>query len=141
MEMADKERIARIADFMRSELDDVASEFQGIDYKSYLHDRNLARNLERCLENIVNSSLDAAKIILVNEKLPIPDTYREYFLSLISSSIIDENTANKLSEGVRLRNVLAHQYLDLKWDRIKKFVFEDWKYFKKFLEVVESYVK
>lgn len=140
LEQADKERLARISDFLESELRDVKSKFKTIDYKAYVSDRGLARNIERCLENIVNSSLDATKIILVNEKLAIPDTYREYFMSLYTAGLIDEDTAKVLSDGVKLRNVLAHQYLDIRWDRIKKFLAQDWSIYEKFLDFIKKYL-
>lgn len=140
LEQADKERLARISDFLESELKDVENKFRTIDFKSYSSDRGLARNVERCLENIVNSSLDAAKIILIDEKLAIPDTYREYFISLFTTGLIDEDSANKLSDGVKLRNVLAHQYLDIRWNRIKIILDQDWVVYAKFLDFIKKYM-
>lgn len=138
LEQADKERLARIIDFSKSELSDIETKFKNIDFKAYSSDRSLARDLERCIENIVNSSLDAAKIILVHEKLPMPETYKEYFMRLFSKSIIDEETASSLSDGVKLRNILSHQYLDIRWDRIKKFLNNDWKLYGKFIDVLKK---
>lgn len=140
LEKADKERLAEIADFLETELKDIKSKFQNIDFKSYASDRGLARNIERCIENIVNSSLDAVKIILVAEKLPIPDTYREYFLSLYTAGLVDEETANTLADGVKLRNILAHHYLDIRWDRIKRFLSIDWERYEKFVYIIKKYI-
>lgn len=140
LEQADKERLARIADFLETELKDAKTKFKAVDFKVYSSDRGIARNVERCLENIVNSSMDAAKIILIDEKLPIPETYREYFLSLYTAGLVDENTANKLADGVKLRNILAHQYLDIRWDRIKRFLAEDWKSYESFLDFIKKYI-
>lgn len=140
LQQADKERLGRIADFLQIELNDVKKKFQGVDFKLYSSDRDLSRNVERSVENIVNASLDAAKVILVSKELPIPDTYREYFLSLYGADLIEEDTSNRLAEGVRLRNVLAHQYLDLKWDRIKKFLKQDWTFYEKFLNFIKGFI-
>lgn len=141
LHQADKERLGRIADFLHTELEDIKKKFvTKVDYKSYLRNRDLARNIERSVENVVNASLDAAKIILVATELPIPETYREYFLSLHTADLIDKNTGNKLAEGVRLRNVLAHQYLDLKWDRIKRFLNQDIASYEKLLAFINKYI-
>lgn len=142
MEKEDKERLIRILDFLDAELKDLKAKFLALDYQTYQRDRDKRRNMERCLENIVNSSLDLAKIILINENLPIPATYREYFLELVSTNLIAEENAERLASGVKLRNVLAHQYLDIKWDSIKRFLQEDWKSYPLFVQVIkESYLK
>jgi uncharacterized protein YutE (UPF0331/DUF86 family) len=138
LEQADKIRLAKIIDFAEAELNDLKDKFRSADFKKYTSDREFARNIERCLENIVNASLDIAKIVLVNEKLPIPDTYREYFLSLYTGNLVNEKTANILADGVRLRNVLAHQYLDTRWDRIKKILTKDWQTYEQFFGFIKK---
>ena len=35
--------------------------------------------------------------------------------------MIDKKLSEGLSDLVRLRNILAHQYLDIKWEMIKNF--------------------
>ena len=138
LERPDKERLARIVDFLQDELDDFKEKFLTIDYKNYSTNNDIRRNLERCIENIVNASLDAGKIILINEKISIPDTYREYFLSLGVKDILDKNTADILANGVRLRNILAHQYLDIRWQKLEKFIVSDWNAYEIFVDGVKK---
>lgn len=114
LEQIDRERLTRISDFLYSELSNIKHKFQNIDFKIYSSNRDTQRNVERCIENIINASLDIAKIILVSKNLPIPETYRKYFITLYTSDIIDKETADTLSDGVRLRDILAHQYLDIR---------------------------
>ena len=90
LERAGKERLARILDFLNDELEDFKAKFLKINPRDYMSNNDIRRNMERCMENIVNASLDAGKIILVSEEIAIPETYREYFLSLVSKNIIDE---------------------------------------------------
>lgn len=130
----DKERLGRISDFLQAELKDLGVKFVSINYKVYASDSDTRRNLERCIENIVNASLDIAKIVLINENLPIPDNYREYFLALYTANLIDEKMANVLADGTRLRNILAHQYLDIRWDRIKEFLSSGYKAYEELLK-------
>ncbi|HID95445.1 MAG TPA: nucleotidyltransferase domain-containing protein [Candidatus Latescibacteria bacterium] len=49
--------------------------FSKMDWRTYNLDRDLRRNLERWLENIVNCSIDIAKIILASEGREIPGSY------------------------------------------------------------------
>lgn len=140
LERVDKERLARISDFLQEELKDFRDKFLKVDYKSYKINSDLRRNIERCIENIVNASLDIAKIILVGEEIAVPETYREYFLSLTSRDIIDETNASMLANGVRMRNILAHQYLDIRWQKIEGFITIDWKAYETFLIAIKRYL-
>lgn len=84
MQNEDKARLIKIIDFLEEELSDLQNKFLNVDYILFQTDRDLRRNLERCIENIVNSSIDIAKIILINEDAAVPTTYREYFYNLYS---------------------------------------------------------
>lgn len=135
----EKERILRIVDFLNLELNDLKKKFLNVSKTDYFKDRDLRRNLERCIENIVNASIDIAKILVINIDKPIPDTYREYFYSLLPE-INDEALIESLAEGVSLRNILAHQYLDIRWPKVKRFLGES-EIYKNFLDRLENIVK
>ena len=62
----DKERLIRYIDFMESELADFPK-FRKVDWRAYNKDKDARRNLQRWVENIVNCSIDIAKVILVSE--------------------------------------------------------------------------
>ncbi|MEW6619476.1 MAG: DUF86 domain-containing protein [bacterium] len=124
---------------MEIELSDL-SNFFDLDYKTYQEDRNKRRSLERCIENIVNASLDIAKIILVSENKEIPDTYKEYFLNLSTMGLISNNLSQNLAEGTKLRYILAHQYLDIRWDSIKKFLSNKGKEYQEWLKITKQLV-
>lgn len=140
IEKADMERLSRIVDFFSAESKDLENKFVKLDYKLYRTDSDSRRSVERCIENIVNASLDIAKIILIAERLAMPDTYREYFNSLYASGLIGKELSKILADGTRLRNILAHQYLDIRWDNIKKFLSSEWKAYQKFLSIVTKYI-
>lgn len=140
LEQADKERLARISDFLQEELKDFKDKFLKINHKDYKANSDIRRNMERCMENIVNASLDIAKIILVTEEIAIPETYREYFLSLASKDIIDEANASILANGVRLRNILTHQYVNIRWQKIESFIIVDWKSYEAYISSIKKYI-
>lgn len=73
------------------------------------------------MENIVNATIDIAKIILASERRRLPQTYRETIEELGSVEQIDAEATDVLSRFARLRNVLAQEYLDLRFTRIQQF--------------------
>jgi uncharacterized protein YutE (UPF0331/DUF86 family) len=141
LEKFDRERLLRILEFLFTEIDDLQKKFIKLDFQTYSSDNDVRRNLERCIENIVNSGLDMAKIILINKGTQIPNTYKEYFLSLYTIGLIKKNLAFGLADGVRLRNILAHQYLDIKWRNIKEFLNRGWKDYKKLSEFFRKFLQ
>ena len=117
----DKERLTRIIDFLETEIKD-KDKFKELDQKTYEINQDIRRNAERWAENIVNASIDAAKILLASNKAKIPQTYKEIIEKLPIILDFDEKIAANIAEFTRLRNILAHEYLDLRFRQIKKFI-------------------
>ncbi len=117
----DKESLIKILIFLENEMEDFkwAKSIAWLDYQKDKHKR---RDIERWIENIMNSILDISKIILSSNKITIPETYREIVISLKILDEFKEIDLEKLSEWVKLRNILAHQYLDIKWEKISDFI-------------------
>ena len=67
----DKERLTRIVDFLKTELKDI-DKFKDLDQKTYERNTDVRRSAERWAENIVNASIDIAKILLASNKAKIP---------------------------------------------------------------------
>ncbi len=133
-------RLAKHTAFLEDELKDY-EKFKTISREEYASDRSKRRDVERWVENIINSSVDIAKIILASEGLPIADTYKEMVMSLSLVSHFDKVTAEKLSELVKLRNIITHEYLDIRWSSIKKFIEENESLYREFLITVQKYLK
>jgi uncharacterized protein YutE (UPF0331/DUF86 family)/predicted nucleotidyltransferase len=129
----DRQRLLKLIDFMERELAD-KNHFNTITWQIYQNDSDKRRNLERWVENIVNCSIDMAKILLASEKNPLPDTYKEILHSLALLPDFSETIAEKLSEFAKLRNILAHEYLDMRFNRIEKFLQEFDNIYPKFLD-------
>lgn len=117
----DRERLIRYVDFMESELSDF-SKFSKIDWKTYNKDRDTRRNLERWIENIVNCSIDIAKVILALEHMGIPTSYKGMLKELGATKHFDEAFGENISQWASLRNILAHEYLDIRWRPIRQFI-------------------
>lgn len=117
----DKERLTRIVDFLKTEIKDI-NKFKDLDQKTYERNSDIRRSAERWAENIVNASIDIAKILLASNKAKIPQTYKEVIQKLPIVLDFDEKASSSIAEFTKLRNVLAHEYLDLRFNQIKKFI-------------------
>lgn len=134
-----KERIIRHIFFLEKELEDY-SYFKNLTREEYIKNRSKRRDVERWIENIVNVSIDIAKIVITSENLIIPNTYREIILTLTSIEEFKKENIEKISEYVYLRNIIVHEYLDIKWISIKKFIDETENFYKKFIEDAKKYI-
>lgn len=117
------EGILRRLEFLRVESGDITS-FTSMTQAEYAEDRNRRRNLERLAENIANSVVDITKIVLESSNLPAPSTYREIVLCLPALGVLDETLTQRLANMVRLRNIVAHEYLDIRWASLRRFIDE-----------------
>lgn len=135
----DRERLIRYLDFLESERADFPR-FSRVDWKTYQSDRDLRRNLERWIENLVNCAIDIAKVILVCEGRGIPSTYREALKELGSLPYFDPEFGEDISRWAALRNILAHQYLGIRWQSIDRFLRESESSFGKLAQGVRSLI-
>lgn len=136
----DRERLIRVLDFLETELAD-HNQFRGITRKIYETEASQRRNVERWVENIVNASIDIAKILLASEKKRIPETYRDTLSELSLLEGFEEETARNLASFAKLRNILAHEYLDIRFNQIRKFVDEAEPEYRKLADFVEGLLK
>lgn len=135
----DKDRLIKITDFLNTELEDY-DKFTELDQITYQSDTALRRNVERWVENIVNSAIDIAKILLASEKKKIPQTYRETMQELSILEGFKEETAEGLANLSKLRNILAHEYLDMRFAQIKKFIQESESFYKELLDFTKNFL-
>jgi uncharacterized protein YutE (UPF0331/DUF86 family)/predicted nucleotidyltransferase len=117
----DKTRLIERVQFLESEFQEI-EEFKRLTYKEYLEEKGKRRNIERWTENVVTATIDIAKIILASEKKEVPKTYEQALQHFGLFAGLDEEGAVKLSSFARLRNILAHQYLDITFERIRGFI-------------------
>jgi uncharacterized protein YutE (UPF0331/DUF86 family) len=50
----------------------------------------------------------------------------------------DKNLAERLSEFARLRNIITHEYLDMRWEQIRSFVKNAMPLFEYMIEYVKK---
>ena len=117
----DKIRLDDLIDFLNEEIK-YYEQFYNLDQLTYERDRAQKRNVEHWVESIVVSSIDIAKIILSSEKISLPGNYREILEYLALLGNFDKNIAKELGVFAKLRNIITHEYLDIRWQQIQKFI-------------------
>jgi len=106
--------------FLENEFSEI-EEIKKFTWNDYINDSFKRKIIERWIENLVMSVLDISKIILASEKREIPQTYRDT-LKIFCSIYIDSQFGEKFSWIASLRNILVHEYLDIKWEKIQNFI-------------------
>lgn len=135
---ADRDRLMRIVDFLETEINDIG-QFTDLSYRIYAGDSAFRRNIERWIENLVNASIDAAKIIIASEKQTIPQTYRETIDRLKTLPKFQPELVDVLASHTRLRNILAHEYLDIRYRHIERFTHRAEQTYLQFIEAIRYF--
>jgi uncharacterized protein YutE (UPF0331/DUF86 family) len=135
-----KDRLVRHLNFLEEEIKDY-TQFKKLTREEYLTDRDKRRNVERWFENIINSTVDIVRVILTMEEMVIPDTYRRIVEMISAVEGFGQLAAEQLSKWVRLRNIVTHEYLDIKWSSISKFIDETDLLYKNFIKITRHYLK
>lgn len=135
------EEKARVLEYLRF-LENEFSEMEQIkefSWQDYIQDSFKRKVIERWVENLVMSALDIAKVILASEKREIPQTYKDT-LKIFGTLYIDPSFGEKFSEFASLRNILVHEYLDIKWRRIRSFIDQAERLYPVFIEKIKGVV-
>lgn len=134
-----KEAIIKRVVFAEKEIKDTYK-FINFSYDEFEKNIEKRKILERTIENIVNCIIDISKILLAGEKIEIPKTYAEIIKKLSDLKFISKKEAEILSNFVKLRNLLAHEYLDILWKEVKNFI-DNISIVDKFIKKVDNYIK
>jgi uncharacterized protein YutE (UPF0331/DUF86 family) len=109
----DIDRVLLRLNFIRDNLQQL-NRFATINLDDYLNNLDIQLITERLLELIIQAAIDINKhIITQGLGLKFPEESRESFIKLWEANILTEDLAKKLSLSAGLRNILAHQYLEI----------------------------
>ena len=136
---ADRTRLRGLIDFIRDQLPDFRG-FASVTQFQYERDKSIKRNLERCAETLTTALIDVAKILVASAKRPIPRTYKSIVRDLAFLDGFDESTAVALAGFSDLRNLLAHEYLDLRFSLLSKFVKDGEPLYRRLLDFTETFI-
>jgi len=133
-------RLLRHVEFLAEELK-YYQKFRQLTWEDYRTDDDKRRSIERWVENIINSSVDISKLILSLEEIRQPDNYKEIVQSISLVKDLGMDRADELSAWVKFRNIVAHEYLDIRWSSIKRFASETEALYAGFLDKVKKYLE
>ena len=122
MNQGDKSKLIPYADYLEKELEFLREYEREINWKVYESQRRKRLEIERWVESLINATLDISKMALTISGEVIPETSREVLFRLGSHVYDKEEEAGTFSELAKIRNTLAHRYLDMKWGDIKRFL-------------------
>ncbi|MDI6731071.1 MAG: DUF86 domain-containing protein [Candidatus Margulisbacteria bacterium] len=132
--------IVQRLEFIKLQLADLGK-FASLTWQVYRTDRDTQRNIERLVENVANAAIDICKIVLAGEDVEMPNSYKEIIIKLGEIKVLDEKKAEKIADYAGLRNILAHQYLDIKWEKIKAFIQNAGDDFEEFIKEINKKIK
>ena len=90
--------------------------------QQYRTDRSARRNVERIAESVATAVMDMAKTLVAASAGPVPQSYADALRAVGDLRIIPGELAERLAALAALRSALAHEYLDLKWPSIQRFI-------------------
>lgn len=135
-----KERLRIRFDFLNDEMKKI-ERFKSLTWAEYQKSWEERKIVERWTECILNAVIDIAKIILSSEKKEMPKSYGDALFQFGLLIGLSENEADKLAELAELRNILAHEYLEVIFGRIQDFIKIFPPFYKKIFKFVERYLK
>lgn len=137
---AEESRLRVRIDYLKTQMSEI-SRFQKLTFKEYTREIDKRRIVERWTENIINATIDIAKMVLASEKKEAPRSYEEALLHFGFLIGLNEKESEKFSKFANLRNILAHEYLDILYGRIQEFIKEFPKFYKKISDFLEKYLR
>ena len=103
--------------------------------KDYTKQDSIILNIQRACE----ACIDLAMHIVAQERLGLPQTSRDAFDMLESSSIIDEETAKRLKAMVGFRNIAVHDYQTINLNILEQIVEQHLEDFTDFTKQILKY--
>ena len=93
-----------------------AKELKEKDVSEYLVFNSLAME---CFQ-AVNSAIELGELIVSEQNLGFPATYREIFELLHDAGVVTKENLNKMSKLIFLRNLIAHEYYKISEEELKE---------------------
>ncbi|MFH1562933.1 MAG: HepT-like ribonuclease domain-containing protein [Nitrospirota bacterium] len=96
--------------------------FRSLTQQEYQENIDKRRIIERWTENTINAMIDIAKIVLASEHRPMPGSYEDTLFHFGFLVGLSEEESKRFSKFANLRNILAHEYMDILYQKIQGFV-------------------
>ncbi|MEP9411513.1 MAG: DUF86 domain-containing protein [Candidatus Brocadia sp.] len=141
MPQGDKLKLVPHINYLEKELQFLPKYKNEVDWKVYQSVREKRLEIERWVECLINATLDISKMFLTINGEEIPETSREILFKIASRIYDKEAEAETFSGLAKIRNTLAHRYLDIRWQDIKTFLQSASEVYPPFLEYVKRKIE
>jgi len=121
LDQTDKAKLIPHLEYLEREYQFFDAYRSEVDWQVYQTQRAKRLEIERWVECLINATLDISKIFFVVRGEEVPETSREILFKIGAEICRTEKEAEEFSELAKIRNTLAHRYLDIKWNDIKRF--------------------
>lgn len=132
--------LKEILDKLRGYLNEI-KRFQKYSFEEFEQKIEINWALDRGLQLIIESSIDAGKEIITTFNFRKPTTYAQVFQILSQHKIIQSYLAEEMQRLSNFRNELVHDYLYLDPKKIYDVFRNDLTYFEQYLLEVEKFIK
>lgn len=122
MNQADKSKLIPHIRFIEKEMEFLEIYKREVGWNVYQSQRAKRLEVERWTECIINAVLDTSKMLFTINREAVPETSRDLLFKIGAYIFKKEEDALNFSELARIRNTLAHRYLDLRWNDIRHFL-------------------
>jgi uncharacterized protein YutE (UPF0331/DUF86 family) len=136
-----KHRLIKRVDYIKSSVIPFFNTYDSVTREKYNSDIRLRREVEKWVEDTINCVIDISKILYSEKKMVIPETSRGILENIDLLGLSEVKLGSRISQWAILRNRLAHDYLDLKWEGISKFIKEGEVILNLLTSRVEDYIK
>ena len=141
MNQTDKAKLIPHIQYIEKELQFLETYKNDVDWKVYQSQREKRLEIERWIECIINAVFDISKMLFTIKREDVPETSRELLFKIGSSIFKTEEEAKNFSDLAKIRNTLAHRYLDLRWNDIKQFFQIAAKWLPAFLDYINRQIQ
>ena len=134
----DKERLTKII----ADIEKYSKDLEKMKIKEVEDLRNIEKyySTSMILFSLLNRVIDLGQEIVIGKKLGMPSTYKDIFRILLRRKIIDEKMFGKFKKLVDMRNMLSHEYHEIKGEDIFR-TMKDVKIVKKFIKRMKKETK
>jgi uncharacterized protein YutE (UPF0331/DUF86 family) len=115
--MVDRLLLAKALAEVRDAVERIRQVLPG-DVESFARDRTAREIVVLNLFVALQSCLSTATHWLADARLDVPSGYRDIFLALGDRGVLGQDLAKRLAAASGLRNLIAHRYGVLDWQRI-----------------------
>ena len=93
------------------------------------------------LQQAIETAIDIATQLIIGLDLPRQETARESFLILAKERVISQESAEKMAAAVGFRNLVVHQYADIKFDLVYRDYRDDIASLRKFANQIYGFLQ